>query len=194
MYLTKIKIQEDFRNLKKDTEIELKTLTYLVGEQGCGKSSLLSLLQKNDINYELSDFGKSAGSVQSFYFDSEKMNPRIQDMDDFTNLDGTDRGIGVAGGLMSKFQSHGEVLKEYTVNRIKDADDCVLLLDEPEAALSLRNQYKLTKELIKATSKRKVQIIAATHCLALIESVDMVFNMEIMEWVSSKEFIKQSKI
>ena len=190
MYLIKIKIKEDFRCLIKDTKIELRPLTLLVGEQGCGKSSLLELLQRNEIDYELSELGK--GGVESFYFDSEKMNPRLQGIEAFSNPDGTNKGIGVGGGLMSKFKSHGEVLREYTVDRIKDAKDCVLLLDEPESALSLTNQYKLAKELKKA-KERNVQLIVATHCLPIIESIEEVYSMETMGWIKSDEFINKSK-
>ncbi len=190
MYLTKIKIIEDFRCLIKDTEITPRSLTLLVGEQGCGKSSLLELLQRNEIKVELSELGKKG--VNSYYFDTEKMNPRLQNIDAFSNPDGTNKGIGVGGGIVSRFKSHGEVLRGYTVDRIKDAKDCVLLLDEPESALSLKNQYKLAKELKKAI-KRNVQIVIATHCLPIIESIEEVYSMETLEWVSSKEFIKNSK-
>jgi predicted ATPase len=46
--------------------------------------------------------------------------------------------------------SHGEVLVDFTVNAIKKAKNCVILLDEPESALSIRNQWKLVKEIKKA--------------------------------------------
>jgi len=190
MYLLKIKIIEDFRCLLKDTEIELKPLTLLVGEQGCGKSSLLELLRDNDIEYELSE---NSTSVASYYFDSEKMNPRVIDIEaNYSNPDGTNKGIGIGAALSTKFKSHGEILREFTVNRIKDAKDCVLILDEPESALSPNNQYKLARELKKAI-KRGVQVIASTHCIPLIESVDEVFSMETLSWTKSKVFIINSK-
>ena len=49
----------------------------------------------------------------------------------------------VGGAISARFQSHGETLKAFTVDIISDAKDCILLLDEPESALSLKNQYKL---------------------------------------------------
>jgi len=191
-HLLKIKIKEDFRCLKKDTEIELKSLTLLVGEQGCGKSSLLTLLQESDVDATLSKFVQVHG-INTYYFDSEKMNPRINDLDEFTNPNGTSKGIGIGGAMAARFQSHGEVLREFTVNRIKEAKNCVLFFDEPESSLSLKNQYRLAKEF-KQAEKRNVQIVLATHCLPLIESVEKVFWMETMEWVDSKEFIQSQKI
>jgi len=190
MYLKEIGIKDDFRCLIKDTKIELQPITLLVGEQGTGKSTLLELIQRNEINYKLTELGEKG--VETFYFDSERMNPRIQDIDDFTNPNGTNKGVGLAYGLMTRFKSHGETLREYTVDRIKDAENCILILDEPEAALSLSNQYKLVDEFKKAID-RNVQLIVATHCLPVIQSFNNVFSMETMEWVGSKEYIEKMK-
>jgi len=192
MYIEKIKLKDDYRNLKKGLTIILKPLTLLVGEQGCGKSSILSLLQKNEnldvvLNKEL-----QKGTIKTFYFDSEKMNPRIQSIDAFTTPSGQDSGIGLANGLLSRFKSHGEILREFTVNRIKRASNCVLFLDEPESALSLKDQFILAEEFKKAITEN-VQIIAATHCLPLIESVDEVFDMVSKKWIKSADFIKKSR-
>jgi predicted ATPase len=192
MHILTVTINEDFRCLKKDSKIELKPLTLLVGEQGCGKSSLLELLQKNDVTATVADSVSAGGGVNTFYFDIEKMNPRVVDPQLYTNPDGTNKGIGLGSALSSRYQSHGEILREFTVNKIKSAKDCVLFLDEPESALSPKNQFKLSKE-IKNAHKKNVQIIASTHCIPLIESVDEVFSMETLTWISSKEYIEQSK-
>jgi predicted ATPase len=98
----------------------------------------------------------------------------------------------MGSALKSHFMSHGEVLKEFTVNRIKDAKNCVLLLDEPESALSLRNQYKLAKEIKNATNNG-VQLIIATHCLPIIEHFDNVYSLEHQKWMLSKKFINENK-
>jgi predicted ATPase len=194
IYLEKIKIKKDYRNLKKNSIIKLKDITLLVGEQGCGKSTLLGLLQKHDeeyINVKISDYTIKNG-INTYYFDSEKMNPRIQNIHDFSNPDGTSRGIGIGNGFMSRFKSHGETLKNYTVGAISKANDCVLFLDEPESALSLKNQFKLASE-IKNGLKNNVQFIIATHCLPLIESIEEIYSLEHNKWMKSNEFIKLSK-
>lgn len=192
-YLEAVELKEDRYCLNKGLRIEFQPITLLVGEQGCGKSTLLSLLQENSdiIEVHISDFVKMNG-VDTFYFDSERMNPRIQSLDMFSNPDGTSRGIGLGSAMQSHFMSHGEVLKQFTVNRIKDAKDCVLFLDEPESALSLRNQYKLAGELKKAINNG-VQVIVATHCLPVIESVENVYSLEHLQWMTSEEFINKNK-
>jgi predicted ATPase len=183
---------EDKYNLKKGLSIKLKNITLLVGEQGCGKSTLLSLLRDNkSIKTKLSDQVQLEG-IETFYFDSEKMNPRIQDLEMFTKPNGESTGIGMGAALRTHFMSHGEVLREYTVNRIKDAKNCILFLDEPESALSLKNQYRLAGEL-KSAVLNNVQIIASTHCLPLIESVDEVYSLEHKMWMKSIDFINLSK-
>jgi len=193
MYLLSLELKEDHRCLKTGLYFDLKPITLLVGEQGCGKSSLLTLLQKNSkmLKLELSE-SVFVNGVSSFFFDSETMNPRMCDLEaNYTNVNGSDKGIGLGSAIMSKFKSHGETLREFTVNRIKDAKNCVLLLDEPESALSIRNQYKLAKE-IKEAVNRNCQIIIATHCLPLIESIDTVYSLEHKQWMTSKEFIEES--
>lgn len=194
MHLLSIKLNEDFRILNSNLSIQLKPLTLLVGDQGCGKSSLLELLQKNSnkLTMVLSD-EVIKNSIGSYYFDSESMNPRTADLvANYSNPDGTNKGIGMGEALLTRFMSHGETLRKFTVDAIHKAKDCVLLLDEPEAALSLRNQFKLADQLKKA-KKRNVQVIVATHCLPIIESVDEVYSLEHLKWMKSKEFIELNK-
>jgi len=193
LYLQSITLLGDKYVLEKGLFIELKNVTLLVGEQGCGKSTLLNLLRDNNklLRCKLSKEAHIEG-VQTYYFDSEKMNPRVVDPELYSNPDGSSRGIGYGGALRSRFMSHGEVLREFTVNRIREAKDCVLFLDEPESALSLKNQYKIAEE-IKISVSNNVQLIIATHCLPIIESVDEVYSLEHKKWMKSEEFINLSK-
>lgn len=194
LYIEQIKIKENYLTLQKDRVIELKPLTVIVGEQGCGKSTLLRLLNKNSdkIEVKLCEYLKN-DYVDTFYFDTETMNPRISDINNYTTMDGRSKGIGVGAALQSHFQSHGEVLREFTVNRINDAKNCILFLDEPESALSLKNQFLLSKRLIDTTTNNKTQIILATHCLPIISSVEEVFDLVDYKWKNSTEYINEQK-
>lgn len=194
MHILSLELLKDYRTLPSGLVIDLKPVTLLVGEQGCGKSSLLKLLQANspDLKMKLSDY-LIENEVESFYFDTETMNPRmVNAVSEYSTPSGESRGIGLGAALASHFKSHGETLREFTVNRIHQTKNCVLLMDEPESALSLKNQYRLAEELIDA-QYRNVQLIIATHCLPVIESVEEVYSLEHHAWINSKDFIEMSK-
>jgi predicted ATPase len=188
MYISKIFVDDDYRCLKKGMVIEARQLTLIVGDQGSGKSSLLQGLvelgrsKKSFLSLELTPEGEKG--VNSFSFDCEKDNPRIKD----PNLYGNE-GIGFAFAIKSRFKSHGEVIKEFTVNPIRKAVNCIVNIDEPESGLSIRNQYKLV-DSIKFAMGNNVQFLIATHCLPLIQSVEQVFSMEHLRWMDSQEFIQ----
>lgn len=191
--LQSVTFLRDVRCFRKDEIFPLSNITLLVGDQGSGKSTLLNLLSSNDknIKIQLSDHVQRNG-IDSFFFDAEKMNPRVMDMSLFSHPNGEDRGIGYAGAIKSRFLSHGEVLKAYTIDQLRKAKDCVILLDEPESALSLRNQFRLADE-VRAASRRNCQLIIATHSLILIESVLDVLSLDDHKFIPSKEFVGKQK-
>ena len=175
MYLKSGTILEDHRCFTKGDTFEFSDVTLLVGDQGCGKSTLLNLLQQNKLELDLTDLGKAG--VNSYFFDAEKMNPRITDPQMYTNFDGTNRGIGMGNAVASRFMSHGETLVAFTVEALQKAEDCVILLDEPESSLSIRNQFRLSEAIFDAVT-RNCQLIVATHCLPLIQSAPFVLSLE----------------
>lgn len=168
--------------------IECSSVNLLVGNQGCGKSTLLMLLQQNhgDIELTLSENTIKNG-VNSFYFDSEKDNPRIKDPNLFTKPSGEDVGIGYGGALASRFRSHGEVLEEFIIKPLLKAKDSVILLDEPESGLSITNQFLLIAA-IKTAVDNNCQLFIATHCYPLIECFDVI-SLEHHKQMSGTDFI-----
>ena len=192
MYIEQAKIISKHRCFKKGQKFEFRCTTAIVGDQGCGKSTLLKGLQAQDkfLNIQLTHLGLKG--VNSYYFDAEHMNPRTTDPNLYTKANGEDKGIGYAGSILSRFKSHGEVLKVYTVDCLKKAKDSVVLLDEPESGLSLKNQYKLWVE-IKAASERGCQVILATHSLVIIQSVEDVLSLEHGKWMKSEDFVNTQK-
>lgn len=196
MYVTKITIKQAYRCFSANFEIVPEQLTLLVGDQGSGKSSLLELLNQYDrnraiIDIELTEEAEKNG-VQTFYFDTEKNNPRVVDPMKYTNIDGTNRGIGLGGALQTRYQSHGEVLQYFTVEPLARAKDCVVFIDEPEVGLSLRNQYKLVRS-IRTALDNNCQLFVSTHCLPVISAFDNVYSMEHRRWMSSNDFVILSR-
>lgn len=179
--------------LKENFEFKFSDINLFVGGQGCGKSTLLSLIQKqhSDISLELSDECLVKG-VESFYFDSEKDNPRIKDLRDYTNADGSNRGIGLGSAISSRFKSHGQILEKFTIEPIMSAKNCVIILDEPESGLSITNQFRLIKE-IKGAISRGCQFFIASHCYPLIVNSDRVISLDHWEEMSGMEYVKRIK-
>lgn len=174
--------------LKKGFEIVCDNVNLLVGDQGCGKSTLLNLLQKShkDIEISLAEHVLKNG-IKTFYFDTEKDNPRMKDPQMFSDASGRSKGIGFGGAIASRFQSHGEVLESFTIGPLKKAKNSVIFLDEPESGLSITNQYKLIDAICKAV-EGGCQLFIATHCYPLIECFNVI-SLEHNQQMTGVEFI-----
>ena len=176
--------------LRKGFEFKCSDVNLFVGDQGIGKSTLLKMIQKNskDLKLDLAEH-VIRDSVQSYYFDSEKDSPRMKDPQLYTTLSGEDSGIGYGKALASRFRSHGEIMQWMVVNPLTTAENCVVLLDEPESGLSITNQFRLMKEISSAVG-RGCQFFIATHCYPLIEAYD-VLSLEHWKTMPGKDFIKK---
>ena len=195
IYLKKFKIiQQTYASnvIPVGTEFELSDVNLLVGNQGCGKSTLLKMIQQNhsDIHVELTEDTIKNG-VSTFFFDSEKDNPRIKDPQCYADLSGNNIGIGYGNALNSRFKSHGEVIQQYTIDALKTAKNSVLLIDEPESGLSITNQFKLIKGIKKAV-ENGCQFFIATHCYPLIQEFDVI-SLEHLKKFSGNDFINKVK-
>jgi predicted ATPase len=142
-------------------------LIMLQGENGSGKSTLLHSIyyalrgqQADGYIYRLDPGTVKLGDV--YLFDAEAHNPR-------TNLD-----LFKDNPAMREFlqmASHGQVmLSMFRENFPKLADGTVLLLDEPEMALSVSNQRRILKMLLELVDQKNFRIICATHSPVLIEA------------------------
>ena len=148
----------------------------LAGENGSGKSTLLHSiyyalrqdqvdgyvyrLDKRDVNYD-----------KVFLFDAEQHNPRMQ------------RELFQDNPQMLEFidmASHGQVmLAMFRENFPTLPNGTVLLLDEPEMALSTSNQRRILKMLLELAEQKQFRIIAATHSPVLLDSPDTyVINLD----------------
>lgn len=193
IYIENIKVIKDFfGNLTKGFNFDCKDLNLIVGDQGCGKSTLLHLLQTNGLQHNVQYLAfklnptLSENSVKSIYFDSEKENPRIKDIRMVA-------GDMIGYTLASYFGSHGEALVNVNVHNIAKMKDTIIFLDEPESALSVRNQLALVKALNQAV-KQNCQVFIATHCYPLIFATSEVFSLEHKKWMTSSEFLESQKL
>ena len=151
-------------------------LIMLQGENGSGKSTLL-----HSIHYALR--GKSvegyvyrldAGEVKigrSFLFDAEQHNPRTQ-LELFKDQPEMLEFL--------KMASHGQVmLSMFRETFPKLPEGTILLLDEPEMALSVSNQRRILKMLKELVDQKNFRIVCATHSPVLIEAPETyVINLD----------------
>ncbi len=151
-------------------------LIMLEGENGSGKSTLLhsiyyALRGETVENFVYRLDPKEVKIEQVHLFDAEQHNPRNQlhlfeDQPEMTEF------LQVA--------SHGQVmLSLFSQSFPKLPDGSVLLLDEPEMALSQSNQRRILKMLMELVDQKNMRIITATHSPVLLESPDTyVINLD----------------
>jgi predicted ATPase len=151
-------------------------LIMLTGENGCGKSTLLHSIayalrgeQVEGYVYRLEQGNVTPG--RAYLFDAEHHNPRVQ-LDLFQDQPEMLEFL--------KMASHGQVmLSMFKETFPKLPDGTILLLDEPEMALSVSNQRRTLKMLMELVDQKKFRIICATHSPILIEAQETyVINLD----------------
>jgi predicted ATPase len=141
-------------------------LIMLQGENGSGKSTLLQSIhiamkgeQVEGYIYRLDKGDVELG--KSYLFDAEQHNPRTQ-LELFKGQPEMLEFLRMA--------SHGQVmLSLFTESFPKLPNGTILLLDEPEMALSISNQRRVLKMLKELVDQKQFRIVCATHSPVLIE-------------------------
>ena len=151
-------------------------LIVLQGENGSGKSTLLhsihlALRQERVEGYVYRLEPGEVNCGRSFLFDAEQHNPRTQ-LDLFRDQPEMVEFL--------KMASHGQVmLSMFRETFPKMPDGTILLLDEPEMALSVSNQRRILKMLKELVDQKHFRIICATHSPVLIEAEETyVINLD----------------
>lgn len=152
----------------------------LVGDQGSGKSSLIKAILSGGASAKDS-LGKQiqlrCTPCRSKFFDFEKDNPRMQ----------SHFGDNIMGQIGAMFSSHGETNRAIVkgLDGLDEGD--VVLMDEPDTALSLRSCKLLVQKFV-TLAEQGVQIIAAVHNPWVILKFDPVFSLEHREWMRGSLF------
>lgn len=148
----------------------------LSGENGSGKSTLLHSIyyamkgeQVEGFVYRLDTGMLKLG--KPYLFDAEQHNPRMQ-LELFQDNPQMLEFLQMA--------SHGQVmLTMFRENFPSLPEGTVLILDEPEMALSVSNQRRILKMLLELADQKKFRIICATHSPILLDSPETyVINLD----------------
>ena len=159
-------------------------VTFFVGENGTGKSTLLESIAKRcniyiwrgvkrsrvgrnpyeDSFYEFIEVEWTKNLVPGAFFAAELFRNFSQLLDEWAS---TDPGLlSYYGGRSLLEQSHGQSHISFFESRF--ALEGVYLLDEPENALSPRAQTVLLDIIAKSVADKKGQFIIATHSPILL--------------------------
>lgn len=161
-----------------DFELELTTpITFLVGENGTGKSTLLEAIASlcgfpadggsQDYLYETASDGAGALAAalrpswlprvsEGFFFRSESF------FNVASYIDGTAK-LDYYGDRRMHEQSHGESFLALFTHKLHEGRRAVYLMDEPETALSPMRQLSFLALLRDWEASGRVQAIVATH-------------------------------
>jgi predicted ATPase len=183
--INSVTFKENYRCFKKGQEIVLDNWTVLVGDQGSGKSTIIRTIreqkEKLDIDGEFPE--------KCIFFDSEKDNLRTLPF----------FGEDMLTQVNSIFASHGQgqlqtFEKLFVLEGQKPIKDAFICLDEPEAGLSLNNQWFLADVIRNLHYRYKNQVIVATHSYPIIHAAEFVLWLKDgkYEWIESEKYLSEN--
>lgn len=150
-------------------------LVMLAGENGSGKSTLLwsayHAVRGEALDGYIYRIENKPELPRIFLFDAEQHNPRMHP-ELFEGNPAMQEFISMA--------SHGQVMLSMFKETFPSLPDgTLLLLDEPEMALSASNQRRVLKMMQELVEQKKFRIVCATHSQVFIDSPDTyVINLD----------------
>lgn len=186
-----MRFKKDYRCFKRGRKLVFRPgVNLIVGEQGTGKSSVLGLIK--DLASERESkrtkelIAVVTDSCRLVSFDFEKDSPRTKSYfeEGFSQMQFQ---------IVSLTKSHGQTVNELLRQLVgslskKRGEKVLVLLDEPDMALSPRSAHQLARQLAEI-AKQGHQVIAAVHNPIVIAAFEDVFSLEHKKWMKSAAFL-----
>lgn len=211
-----ITFKKDFRSFKKDDAFTFKPgVNILVGDQGSGKSTLIELLRSiSKPKYRSDDSSWRAMQIDNVNtIVSIEADKQVVIAFDFERESGRDKSalhfdmIDMQIGAMRSSHGQGNLMAiDRVLSKTKKELETVgtVMLDEPDAAMSVRNVYGLVRMINGIASKWKKQVIVSAHNPILINGIDPlvkgdafwteVLSLEHKAWMGVEEFISSQLV
>ena len=198
------------RHIRKNSGLAFtKPVTFIVGENGIGKSTLIEAIavsagfnpeggtlnfqfSTSDTHSSLHDYVRITRGVRrntdGFFLRAESFYNAATYLDEVETHSPSPMGpYGAYGGKSLHKQSHGESFLALVENRF--SGDGLYILDEPEAALSPMRMLRMMVS-IRELAKAGAQFLISTHSpiLMTLPDADLIqFNDEGLQHVSYRE-------
>jgi len=185
--------KKPYRTFKaKEIIFFLPGVNLLVGDQGCGKSTILQLIAahggskafwKKPLKTEVEEASQLIVSERQrvFCHDFENDSPRTSPSFDTMGTLPFEWAIGMMR------QSHGEANRAIN-EQLAKMKNTYIILDEPDSGLSCRSALNLAAAM-RTAAENGCQVIASVHHPWLIEQFNQVFDVSTRKWTSSSNFL-----
>ncbi len=104
---------------------------------------------------------------------------------------GDEMETDITAAAIATMQSHGQSIFPLIHDTMKGSNGRVILIDEPETALSIRSQHRMCGILYELSKSN--QLIIATHSPILMGLSDEVLSLEHKKWMNRIEFLDTQK-
>lgn len=198
IYIKSVELVKDITPLKSGVHIEFtKPITFIVGDNGVGKSTLLECIRKH--------YGSKSRNYMSRQMPNDVI--KIEDIGsnfNFTYIDFHGDDLKFATNFVDDFMiqqlqqmkaSSGQVSISLLNDSLKDINKVkngVVILDEPCRGQSIKNKWKLVRLIHGLTNNFGCQVILTTHSdtiLSAFKNLAQYYDIESNSDITYKDFI-----